>query len=208
VKRLIVVLLATLACRGNDGPLTQVRSVTVTVAPPQILVGATAQAEALIADEKGMALRDRKPVWTSLTPAVVTVSESGLVTGLQPGGGTVRASSGAVTGDAQVTVTGPVAASIRLSRDSATVFVPNGSVQLISTVLDATGAVIGNPTIAWQSSAPLIASVNAQGLVTGVAVGSAARVDRLERIFELAPVGIGIVDLEGHTTMTNEVLRR
>jgi len=44
--------------------------------------------------------------------------------------------------------------------------------------------------------------------VLGVAVGSAARVDRLERIFELAPVGIGIVDLEGHTTMTNEVPRR
>ena len=44
--------------------------------------------------------------------------------------------------------------------------------------------------------------------VLGMAVGSAARVDRLETIFELAPVGIGIVDLEGHTTMTNEVLRR
>ena len=173
MKRLIVVLLAALACRGNDGPVSRVRSVTVTVAPPQILVGSTAQAEALIADDKGMPLLDRKPVWTSLTPAVVTVSESGLVTGLQPGGGTVRASSGAVTGDAQVIVTGPVAATIQLSRDTATIFVPNGSVQLISTVRDATGAVIGNPTIAWQSSAPLIATVNAQGLVTAVAVGSA-----------------------------------
>ena len=40
------------------------------------------------------------------------------------------------------------------------------------------------------------------------AVGSAARVHRLETIFELAPVGIGIVDLDGHTTLTNEVLRR
>ena len=40
------------------------------------------------------------------------------------------------------------------------------------------------------------------------AVESAARVHRLETIFELAPVGIGIVELDGHTTMTNEVLRR
>ncbi|WP_165372852.1 putative bifunctional diguanylate cyclase/phosphodiesterase [Pengzhenrongella frigida] len=35
-----------------------------------------------------------------------------------------------------------------------------------------------------------------------------SRVGRLETIFELAPVGIGIVDLEGRTTMTNDLLRR
>jgi len=44
--------------------------------------------------------------------------------------------------------------------------------------------------------------------LTGCFTESSARVDRLETIFELAPVGIGIVDLDGHTTMTNEVLRR
>ena len=47
-----------------------------------------------------------------------------------------------------------------------------------------------------------------QADVPGVEVGSAERVDRLETIFELAPVGIGIVDFEGRTSMTNEVLRR
>ena len=40
------------------------------------------------------------------------------------------------------------------------------------------------------------------------APGAAARLAQLETIFRLAPVGIGIVDLEGYTTMTNEVLRR
>ena len=38
--------------------------------------------------------------------------------------------------------------------------------------------------------------------------GPAARVGQLETIYELAPVGIGIVDLQGRTTMTNQVLRR
>jgi diguanylate cyclase (GGDEF)-like protein/PAS domain S-box-containing protein len=47
-----------------------------------------------------------------------------------------------------------------------------------------------------------------QADVPGVEVGSAERVDRLETIFELAPVGIGIVDFEGRTSMTNEILRR
>jgi len=44
--------------------------------------------------------------------------------------------------------------------------------------------------------------------VPGTAAGAADRVGRLETIFELAPVGIGIVDFEGRTGMTNEVLRR
>jgi len=36
----------------------------------------------------------------------------------------------------------------------------------------------------------------------------AARLERLETILELAPVGIGLVDFDGHTTMTNSALRR
>ncbi len=44
--------------------------------------------------------------------------------------------------------------------------------------------------------------------LTGKTADAAARVGRLETIFEMAPVGIGIVDFEGFTTMTNEVLRR
>jgi diguanylate cyclase (GGDEF)-like protein/PAS domain S-box-containing protein len=44
--------------------------------------------------------------------------------------------------------------------------------------------------------------------VPGTAAGAADRVEQLETIFELAPVGIGIVDFEGLTSMTNEVLRR
>jgi len=44
--------------------------------------------------------------------------------------------------------------------------------------------------------------------VPGTAASAADRVGRLETIIELAPVGIGIVDFEGRTGMTNEVLRR
>ena len=36
----------------------------------------------------------------------------------------------------------------------------------------------------------------------------AARLERLETILEIAPVGIGLVDFEGRTTMTNSALRR
>ncbi|MFI5244682.1 MAG: Ig domain-containing protein, partial [Gemmatimonadales bacterium] len=43
----------------------------------------------------------------------------------------------------------------------------------IATVRDSTGKPIANPSIVWQSSAPLIATVNPTGLVIGVAVGTA-----------------------------------
>jgi len=43
--------------------------------------------------------------------------------------------------------------------------------------------------------------------VPGTGAGAADQLGRLETIFELAPVGIGIVDFEGRTGMTNEVLR-
>ncbi|NMM24158.1 MAG: EAL domain-containing protein [Phycicoccus sp.] len=43
--------------------------------------------------------------------------------------------------------------------------------------------------------------------VPGGAESAEVRVGRLETIFELAPVGFGIVDLNGRTGMTNEVLR-
>ena len=40
----------------------------------------------------------------------------------------------------------------------------------------------------------------------GAAAGAADRVGRLESVFDLAPVGTDIVDLEGHPSWTNEVL--
>lgn len=174
MKRLLAVVLVVAACGGMDGPVdsSPVRSIALTLSAYQIQVGSTTQGQAAMFDAQGAPVTDRAPTWTSLSPGVVSVNPSGVITGLQAGVGSVRASSGTATGDAQVLVTNPRAGSITLSRDTATVFVPNGSVQLISVVMDADGNSITNPTILWQSTAPLIAVVNSTGLVTGIAAGS------------------------------------
>lgn len=174
MKGFPALVLIVAACGGMDGPVdsSRVRTIDLTLSAYQIQVGATTQGQAAMFDAQGALVTDRAPSWTSLTPSVVRVNSSGVVTGLQAGVGLVRASSGTATGDAQVVVTNPRAASITLSRDTATVFVPNGSVQLIPVVRDSDGNSISNPTILWQSSAPLIAIVNSSGLVTGIAVGS------------------------------------
>ncbi len=166
MKRLgAALLLLAAACTGADGPgaASPVRTINVNVTPPSIVVGGSARAAASLLDAQGNALLDRTPVWTSLTPAVATVSQTGGIVGLQAGTATVRATDGTVKGDAIVTVHNSVATSVVLSRDTATVSIPNGAVQLIVIAKDVNGTVIANPAITWQSTAPLIATVTANG---------------------------------------------
>lgn len=47
------------------------------------------------------------------------------------------------------------------------------TVQLSDTAYDANGRVVTGLTITWKSSAPAVASVDSNGLVSGVATGSA-----------------------------------
>ncbi len=168
--------LSAAACHhGTDAPGdgSAVSKVSVSVAPPQLIVGGVTQATAVLIDANGDTVLGHAPVWSSLSPAVVSITATGVVTGLQAGIGTVRATAGLATGDAQIVVKNPSAGSITFSRDTATIALPGGATQLIATVRDSTGNLIPNPTLVWQSSAPLIAAVNSIGLVTGVAVGSA-----------------------------------
>src|SRR6185437_11700800 len=172
----LATLLAVACHRAPDGPGdgSAVSTVNVSVRASQIVVGNVTIASAILLNAQGDTITDRLPGWTSLTPTVVSVDATGTVTGLQAGLGTIRASSGSATGIVQVVVRNPAAATVTFSRDTATIALPGGSMQLIATARDTAGKVIPNPVIVWQSSAPLIASVNSTGLVSGVAPGAAA----------------------------------
>lgn len=173
VKRLwLIALLA--ACSGKGDPVktNPVKSITVTVTAGPLVVGASAQATAVLRDATGAIVTDQQPVWSSVTPAIARVDASGMITALAIGTATVRATSGTVSGDGSITVVNPKALSIVVSRDTASVFLPGGTLQLIATARDSAGAVIANPAITWLSSAPLVASVNTLGLVTGLALGT------------------------------------
>ena len=145
----------------------------VTIRAPQLIVGNATIASAILLNASGDTITDRLPGWSSLTPTVVSVTASGVVTGLQAGLGTIRAASGVAAGVVQVVVRNPTAGTVTLSRDTATIALPNGSAQLIATARDTGGKLIQSPVIVWQSSAPLIAAVNSTGLVSSVAPGSA-----------------------------------
>jgi Big-like domain-containing protein len=67
---------------------------------------------------------------------------------------------------------GPLVASVRLSKDTATL-VPTQRLALTATPFDAHGNVVVGLSTTWSSNAPSVATVAQDGIVTGVAAGIA-----------------------------------
>src|SRR5437867_4536154 len=130
-----------------------VAAVTVSPATATVFVGATTQLTATPKDAAGNVLTGRAVTWTSSNAAFVTVSATGLVTGVAAGSVTITATSEGKSGSASVIV--------------------GQTLQLTATPLDANGLPLAGRLIAWASSAPAVAAVSTGGLVTGVAAGSA-----------------------------------
>src|SRR5688500_19459441 len=63
--------------------LTPIHSITVSVADPQLRVGATTQATAIAKDENRYVLNARPLHWTTDNAEVATVSAKGVVTGVK-----------------------------------------------------------------------------------------------------------------------------
>ncbi|MDH3458423.1 MAG: Ig-like domain-containing protein, partial [Gemmatimonadota bacterium] len=98
---------------------------------------------------------------------------SGLVSGIAAGSATITATSEGQSGTAAVTVAVAPVASVSVTPSTASIFV-SSTVQLTATLRDAAGNVLTGRPISWSSNNPGVATVNASGLATGVAAGSAA----------------------------------
>ena len=87
------------ASEGSTGGLAitvlpvPVSAVLIDNRTPNVRQGGTAQLSAVAQDAIGRTLGDRAITWSSALPAIATVSQQGLVTGLTPGSTYVRASS-------------------------------------------------------------------------------------------------------------------
>src|SRR5438067_2426186 len=99
------------ACGGTkDGTgVGPVASVTVTIAASTITVNATTQATAVAKDANGTVVSGKTAAWTSLTPAVASVSSTtGVITGVAAGNATIQATIDGVSGTGGISVTAPV----------------------------------------------------------------------------------------------------
>ena len=104
-------------------------------------------------------------VWASSDTAVATVSENGLVTGVSAGTATISVSVGSEVKDSiEITVR---AYTVDISDDTNAVVYITRTVQLTASRNPA------DATVEWSSSNEDVATVSADGVVTGIGAGTA-----------------------------------
>jgi len=95
---------ATATVTVSNAPVASVASVVISPATATLLLGVGLQLSATLKDSAGKVLSGRTVTWTSGTPAVASVSASGLVLGLGAGSATMTATSEGVSGTAAISV--------------------------------------------------------------------------------------------------------
>ena len=186
-RRTIVRLSAVLAvvalakgCGDGDSPTAPptpepARPTTVTVSPATdelTALGETVQLTAEVRDQNARVMAGATVTWTSSAISVATVDASGLVTAAGNGEATVTASAGEASGSAVVTVMQSVA-SVVVSPATAELTALGETVQLTAEAFDENGHAVAGAEFSWESSDVAVATVDALGLVRGVAEGTA-----------------------------------
>ena len=172
IHRLWPLLAAVLACGdGATGPQA-VASVDVSPTAITLAAGQTASLAGTPRDAAGKALTDRDVSWTSDNPGVASVDSAGRVLGLAQGNTTITATAEGVDGSAGVTVLPPPVSTIEVT-PTIVAIVPGDTLRLTATARDAQVNVVTGRTFTWVSDDLRVATVDAGGLVTGRAPGSA-----------------------------------
>ncbi|HSA55674.1 MAG TPA: Ig-like domain-containing protein [Gemmatimonadaceae bacterium] len=153
----------------NERPVSRIR---VTPAASEVVAGSTARLTAEAVDANDVVVEGRTFTWLTSNPAVATVDNSGVVTGVAPGTVTIHAVTAGTEGSAAVTVLPAPVASIDLQPANAQVDV-GATTQLVATPRDAAGRPLSGRDLTWVSSDPQVATVSQAGLVAGVTAGSA-----------------------------------
>lgn len=160
------------ACSDPVATTVSVASVDVTPATSSVRAGGTVVLVAKPKDAAGAAVDVRTLTWSSSNKTVATVSASGVVSALAPGEARIAVSALGKSATAVITVTAREVASVVVT--PATVSMRVGvTAPLQAQTLDSDGQPLTGRVTTWTSSNNAIATVNAQGVVTGVSVGAA-----------------------------------
>jgi uncharacterized protein YjdB len=134
-----------------------------------LFVGDTVALTAVATDRTGAAVRGAGITWSSNAAAIAHVSPSGVVTGNAPGEAVVVARSGSVKAQATVVVDAVPVVAMSISPDRGTLLVGR-ALPLDLTARDARDREVTTLAM-WTASPSSIASVSADGTVTGRAPG-------------------------------------
>ena len=178
------------ACGGGDSasptaPPTvpdppRATSVTVSPTTAELDVGETVQLTAEVRDQSSNVMAGASVTWTTSASTVVTVDGTGLLTGVAPGTATITASAGSAQETVQITVVSVMQPVVSVEVSSPAEPTALGeplqlgeTLQLSAEALDENGQAVAGVEFSWESSNTSVATVDATGLVTGVAEGTA-----------------------------------
>jgi uncharacterized protein YjdB len=160
------------ACDSSQEPAV-VSAVVVSPATASLTaLGDTIRLSARASTARGIVVEAAVISWSSSAAGIAFVNSTGLVTAVANGAAIIRASSGAISGMAGVTVA-QQAVTITVTPATASIGSVGGTVTLSAAAQDARGNPVAGLALAWTSSNPGVASVDGSGRVTAVAGGSA-----------------------------------
>lgn len=151
---------------------TAAAAVVVTPSSQTIAVGAKLPLQAQVQDAAGQAVRDATIFWSSSDTTVATVSSVGVVSAKAVGTVQIAASAGGKSAVATLAVLPVPVASVSVLPGTGTIAV-GASLALSVATYDAVGGLLPGRQVLWATSAPQIATVDASGIVRGVAGGTA-----------------------------------
>jgi hypothetical protein len=157
---------------GDPAEITLQPVIAAIVAPAVTriaAIGASLQLEAAAVFATGDTITNAAITYTLVDPGVIQLQPDGLATAEREGTATVRASAGGRSVDFEVEVR-IAAATVTVDPAQAIIGI-GGSIRLTATVLDGNGEPLSRqPT--WTSASTSVATVNADGTVTGIAEGT------------------------------------
>ncbi len=162
--------------RVNGQPFTApaVARIEVTPASASIAIGQTQQFTARAFNASGNEMSGVIFTWESSAPAVASVDENGLATGKSEGTTEIRARArGSVSAPAPVSVrfVPRELTSVEVSPTASTIPV-GGQQQFTARGLDQFGNEMTGLTFTWESTNPSVATVDSNGLATGLGIGT------------------------------------
>jgi hypothetical protein len=175
IRRILAVItaLASWSCGSTQPDATSpVADIVVNPATPTVALNAQLPLQALVRNAAGELVPDASVTWTVENADIASVSPAGVVTGLALGSTQVAASARGKSGIATVTVTRTPVASVVVRPNAAQALI-GSKTQLTATAYDVGLNVLTGRGMTWTTSNAAVATIDANGLVTAKAGGTA-----------------------------------
>jgi trimeric autotransporter adhesin len=158
---------------GGSGVTDTPKVSTISLSPDSATVrtGSTLPLTVTLRDAAGQPVR-ATVFWSTSDNTVAMVSTAGVVTARAPGAAKIAATVLGVSATASIRVANRDVATVQVTPAAVSVLV-GATTPLEARTLDSEGGALTGRTITWSTDNSSVATVNAQGVVTGVSAGSA-----------------------------------